>query len=371
MTQTNRAGRRAAAPGDHDAPGARGRRPAHRVRHGDRRRDVAGPSPCPRLGQRDRASTTDRSDDGPSARTGDAVRPSRARPAAAPPAHPRVQRPARRFDRARQPRHAAASTSWRPARRPTSCRRANRCRRRRSCVSDTTATRPTNRRPASAARAATPGVAAIPQNGAIRSAAEGRAAAKSAASAGRRKAAMTGTIARPSVDLAAWRTTPFRCRSSTGSGRRGASCPSATRTPMPTRSAPVSRSSIIGEQFGAHVTPVCADPPPPLYDFLPGADRVRSDPEAGVEYDLLVVSDCGTLERTGAVLERHGDLLRAPAARHDRPPRLERRRRATPTGSTRPPPRPARWSRCSRTRLGVPLDDRTTARSRRISWPAS
>jgi phosphoesterase RecJ-like protein len=67
----------------------------------------------------------------------------------------------------------------------------------------------------------------------------------------------------------------------------------------------------IGEALGAHVTPVCADPPPALYDFLVGADRVRPDPEAGVEYDLVVVSDCGTLERTGAVLERHRPLLTA------------------------------------------------------------
>ena len=66
---------------------------------------------------------------------------------------------------------------------------------------------------------------------------------------------------------------------------------------------------VIGAEFGAHVTPVCADPPPPLYDFLVGAESVRPDPEAGVEYDLLVVSDCGTLERTGSVLDRHRDLM--------------------------------------------------------------
>jgi len=65
----------------------------------------------------------------------------------------------------------------------------------------------------------------------------------------------------------------------------------------------------IGESFGALVTPICADPPPPLYDFLVGADRVRQDPEVGVAYDLLVVSDCGPLERTGSILERHRDLL--------------------------------------------------------------
>jgi phosphoesterase RecJ-like protein len=66
---------------------------------------------------------------------------------------------------------------------------------------------------------------------------------------------------------------------------------------------------ILGRELGIHVTPVCADPPPPLYDFLQGTELVRPDPEAGVDYDLLVVSDCGPLERTGAVLERHRDLL--------------------------------------------------------------
>ena len=40
--------------------------------------------------------------------------------------------------------------------------------------------------------------------------------------------------------------------------------------------------------------------------------------------------------------------VRAPAAGDHRPPRLERRRPARPTGSTRPRPPPARWSRCSR-----------------------
>ena len=65
----------------------------------------------------------------------------------------------------------------------------------------------------------------------------------------------------------------------------------------------------IGETLGAHVTPVCADPPPPALATLPGIERLRSSPEAGAQYDLLVVSDCGTLERTGAVLERHRDLL--------------------------------------------------------------
>jgi bifunctional oligoribonuclease and PAP phosphatase NrnA len=121
---------------------------------------------------------------------------------------------------------------------------------------------------------------------------------------------MTGTIARPSVDLAAWAdAVPMpvidRIRSAKRILAAGHENPDAD-----TLGASLAIVQI-GESLGAHVTPVCADPPPSLYDFLVGADRVRSDPEAGVEYDLLVVSDCGTLERTGSLLERHGPLLRS------------------------------------------------------------
>ena len=65
----------------------------------------------------------------------------------------------------------------------------------------------------------------------------------------------------------------------------------------------------MAELLGARATPVCADPAPPIYSFLPGIERLRTAPEPDVDYDLLVVSDCGTLERTGALLERHRDLL--------------------------------------------------------------
>ena len=64
-------------------------------------------------------------------------------------------------------------------------------------------------------------------------------------------------------------------------------------------------------------------------------------------YDLLVISDCGSLDRVGAVRGAARRPVRAPAARRHRPPRLERRRPAPPTGSTRTPPPRARWSRCS------------------------
>ncbi len=63
------------------------------------------------------------------------------------------------------------------------------------------------------------------------------------------------------------------------------------------------------EAFGGTADPVCTDPVPPLYDFLDGVDRFRPDPDPAADYDLLVISDCATLERVGAVGERHRDLF--------------------------------------------------------------
>jgi phosphoesterase RecJ-like protein len=63
------------------------------------------------------------------------------------------------------------------------------------------------------------------------------------------------------------------------------------------------------EALGRHADPVCTDPVPPLYEFIDGIDRVRTDPDPSVDYDLLVVSDCATLERVGAVRDRHPDLF--------------------------------------------------------------
>ena len=65
----------------------------------------------------------------------------------------------------------------------------------------------------------------------------------------------------------------------------------------------------IVEACGGRADPVCTDPPPPLYDFIEGIDRFRTDPDPDAEYDLLVVSDCGTLDRVGAVRERHAELF--------------------------------------------------------------
>jgi bifunctional oligoribonuclease and PAP phosphatase NrnA len=63
------------------------------------------------------------------------------------------------------------------------------------------------------------------------------------------------------------------------------------------------------ERGGAVATAVFSDPVPPLYDFLPGTARARTDPDPSLDYDLLVVSDCGSLDRIGAVIERHAELF--------------------------------------------------------------
>ena len=63
------------------------------------------------------------------------------------------------------------------------------------------------------------------------------------------------------------------------------------------------------EREGAVATAVFADPVPPLYDFLADVGRARTDPDPDLDYDLLVVSDCGTLDRIGAVRGRHPELF--------------------------------------------------------------
>ncbi len=65
----------------------------------------------------------------------------------------------------------------------------------------------------------------------------------------------------------------------------------------------------IVERHGGRATLLSTDPVPPLYDFLPGMDRFVHDPDEAAGYDLLVVCDCGSLDRLGAVRERHAQLF--------------------------------------------------------------
>jgi len=63
------------------------------------------------------------------------------------------------------------------------------------------------------------------------------------------------------------------------------------------------------EALGGSADAVCTDPVPPLYRFIAGVDRFRTDPDDAAAYDLLVISDCGSLERVGEVGVRHADLF--------------------------------------------------------------
>jgi phosphoesterase RecJ-like protein len=65
----------------------------------------------------------------------------------------------------------------------------------------------------------------------------------------------------------------------------------------------------IVEALGGTADPVNTDPVPPLYDYLAGIERVRTDPDPSADYDLLVISDCGTLDRIGDVRNRHPELF--------------------------------------------------------------
>ena len=59
----------------------------------------------------------------------------------------------------------------------------------------------------------------------------------------------------------------------------------------------------------ARPTPSHADPVPPLADYLPDLERFRTDPDPDADYDLVVISDCGSLERIGEVGARHAELF--------------------------------------------------------------
>jgi phosphoesterase RecJ-like protein len=66
---------------------------------------------------------------------------------------------------------------------------------------------------------------------------------------------------------------------------------------------------LVLEACGARATAVSTDPVPPLYAFLRGMDRFRTDPDPGEAYDLLVLCDCGSADRVGPVAGRHPELF--------------------------------------------------------------
>ncbi len=66
---------------------------------------------------------------------------------------------------------------------------------------------------------------------------------------------------------------------------------------------------ILVEAMGGRATAVSTDPIPPLYAFLPGMDRFRTDPDPAEAYDLLVLADCATASRVGDVAVRNEALF--------------------------------------------------------------
>ena len=325
--------------------GARGRRSADRLRDDHEGRDDAGPAARQGVGQRHRPAGRAQRDRRRAA-AGDAVRPARAGQARCGSSASRTctssldetaergtrvlqllnelgggrgarRRPAARRDAADAGRAAAA----RGRRRPTSRRSAvdpaaSRARRRRAGprAAAMLGRRGGLPRPRARAPAMTIDLGAVPRRGARR---RRRAVARRAARPGRRPREPRRRHAR------ARRSAIVRIVEALGGTRRRPSAP--TRRRRCTTSCRASSAS--------------------------GPTRIPT-----ADYDLLVVSDCGTLDRIGEVRGRHRRAVRAAAARRHRPPRLERRRRRRPTGSSRPPRRPARWSRSWRPGSGSPLD---------------
>jgi bifunctional oligoribonuclease and PAP phosphatase NrnA len=66
---------------------------------------------------------------------------------------------------------------------------------------------------------------------------------------------------------------------------------------------------LVVEALGGRATAACSDPVPPLYDFLPGVGRFRTDPDPSEPYDLLVLADCATADRVGVIAVRNVDLF--------------------------------------------------------------
>ncbi len=68
---------------------------------------------------------------------------------------------------------------------------------------------------------------------------------------------------------------------------------------------------LLVEALGGRATVAASDGVPLLYRFLPGVDAVRTDPQPGVAYDLVVLCDCGDISRAGEILGRNAALFAA------------------------------------------------------------
>ena len=289
---TNRPGRRTAAAGDRvdRRPGRGG--PAGRVRDDHVGRDDPGPSPRQGLGERHRPARRARRG-GRGAPPRDAVHPPRARQAAADQAHPGPARPSRRHRRARDADPPAPRRDRRrggPGPGP-----------------------PADRVAADAGRPGPPG------RGPARGATVGRprpGAAAAAEPSGRlAPAEVQGRVPQDdasavpvTVDLTPYLDVVPQVVVDRLRGARRVLAVSHENPDADTLGATLGVVRLI-EALGGAADAVCTDPVPPLYDFIAGIERFRTDPDTTAPYDLVVISDCGSLERIGDVGVRHADLF--------------------------------------------------------------
>ncbi|MBI3750410.1 MAG: DHH family phosphoesterase [Chloroflexi bacterium] len=110
------------------------------------------------------------------------------------------------------------------------------------------------------------------------------------------------------IDLGPWLTAVPESTLAALAGARDVLVVSHENPDADTLGAAIGIATIV-EARGGRATLVCSDPVPPLYDFLAGMDRFRTDPETGRRHDQLVVVDCGTLDRVGPVRDRHRQLF--------------------------------------------------------------
>ena len=110
------------------------------------------------------------------------------------------------------------------------------------------------------------------------------------------------------IDLGPWLTAVPEATLAAIAGAREVLVASHENPDADTLGAAIGIATIV-EARGGQATLVCSDPVPPLYDFLEGMGRFRTDPDAERRYDQLVVVDCGTLDRVGPVRDRHRELF--------------------------------------------------------------
>ena len=111
-----------------------------------------------------------------------------------------------------------------------------------------------------------------------------------------------------SIDLRPWTAAVPAAAAEAIAGARNALIATHENPDADTLGAALGVAAIV-ERNGGRVTLLSSDPVPPLYDFLPGMDRFVHDPDEAAGYDLLVVCDCGSLDRLGEVRGRHPELF--------------------------------------------------------------